>query len=325
MIPNQWYAVLDADEVKVGRPVGVMRMGERLVFWRDSQGRVICQRDLCAHRGAALSAGKVLGDHIQCPFHGLEYDATGRCTVIPANGRDAPVPERFRVHTYPTHEANDFVYLWWGEPHEELPPVPWVSDLDDGFSYGRVRDPWRTHYSRAIENQLDPVHLPFVHYNTIGRGNRALVHGPRVVWEDDNRMSAYVFNEVDRGQRPLKPEEVSTDAFRIEFNFPNLWQNHISDQVRIVVAFVPVDEENTILYLRFYQKFVRLPILRNLVNRLAMPFNLTVAHQDRRVVQTERPKRTHLKMGENLFQGDGPIVAYRMRRQRLLEAAGREQ
>ena len=92
MIPNQWYAVLDSDEVKPGRPVGVTRLGEKLVFWRDSHGRVSCQRDVCAHRGAALSAGKVLGDTVQCPFHGLRYDASGRCTSIPANGKESPVP-----------------------------------------------------------------------------------------------------------------------------------------------------------------------------------------------------------------------------------------
>ena len=324
MIPNQWYAVLDSDEVRPGRPVGVVRLGERLVFWRDSHGRAVCQRDLCAHRGAALSAGKVVGDQVQCPFHGLRYDQSGRCTLIPANGREAPVPERFRVHSYPTIEANGFVYVWWGEAREILPPAPFFQDIGPEFSYGRARDPWKTHYSRCIENQLDPVHLPFVHHNTIGRGNRTVVNGPRTEWVNDDLMFVYVHNQVDTGQRPLKPEQVSRDtAFRLEFQFPNLWQNHISEQVRIVIAFVPVDEENTILYLRFYQSFVRAPVLRDVVNTLSTPFNLIVAHQDRRVVHTQRPRRTFVGMGENLFMGDNPIGAYRARRQKLIDEAGK--
>jgi len=74
-------------------------------------------------------------------------------------------------------------------------------------------------------------------------------------------------------------------------------------------------------YLRCYQRFLRWPVLRDLVARRAMPFNLLVAHQDRRVVRTQRTKRTALKMGQNLFQGNHPIVAHRMRRQKLLGQA----
>jgi hypothetical protein len=66
---------------------------------------------------------------------------------------------------------------------------------------------------------------------------------------------------------------------------------------------------------------MRVPVLRNIVNRLSMPLNTFIAHQDRRVVVTELPKRTTLKMGEKLIQGDWPIVAYRRRREELIEAA----
>jgi hypothetical protein len=85
-----------------------------------------------------------------------------------------------------------------------------------------------------------------------------------------------------------------------------------------------VDDENSILYLRQYQSFMRVPVLRGIVNRLSMPMNTFIAHQDRRVVVTQLPKRTTLKMGEKLIQGDFPIVAYRRRREELIEAAGAE-
>ena len=75
------------------------------------------------------------------------------------------------------------------------------------------------------------------------------------------------------------------------------------------------------LYLRFYQKFVRVPVVRDIVNRLSMPFNAIIAHQDRRIVETQMPKRTELRMGEKLIQGDSPVIAYRRRRQELIEAA----
>ncbi len=112
MIPNQWYAVLESNEVPARRPVGVTRMGEKLVAWRDSQGKLSILPDLCPHRGVALSAGEVRGDCIMCPFHAFEYDTSGRCTVIPANGRTALVPKVFQAQAYPTHEAHGFIFIW---------------------------------------------------------------------------------------------------------------------------------------------------------------------------------------------------------------------
>jgi phenylpropionate dioxygenase-like ring-hydroxylating dioxygenase large terminal subunit len=76
MIPNQWYAILESNEIPKGKPVAVKRLGEMLVFWRTHDGQSACARDLCAHRGAALSRGKVHGDCVACPFHGLEYDTS---------------------------------------------------------------------------------------------------------------------------------------------------------------------------------------------------------------------------------------------------------
>ena len=323
MIPRQWYVVMDSSQVK-SKPVGVVRMGEKLVFWRDTIGKVICLRDKCVHRGVQLSKGRVIDNHLQCPFHGLEYEASGRVTKIPANGKSIPVPERFSVYSYPTYEAYDFIWIWWGgNPAADLKPPRFFSDMDKDFSYAKVYDHWNTHYCRAIENQLDVAHLPFVHHNTIGRGGLTLVDGPGMQWISEDMFFVYFYNRIDDGKPPRKPDEVPVPdpdkEFKLEFIFPNLWQNHITEKVRIVLAFVPVDDENTVLYLRFYQKFVRLPLVSKLVNRLAMPFNLLIAHQDRRVVITQQPKISTLRMNEQLIQADHPIIEYRRRRQELIE------
>jgi phenylpropionate dioxygenase-like ring-hydroxylating dioxygenase large terminal subunit len=325
VIPKQWYVVMDSTQVK-DRPVGVVRMGEKLVFWRDSSGEVSCLRDKCVHRGVQLSKGKVIKDHIRCPFHGLEYDSSGKVTVIPANGKNTPVPERFQVLSYPTYEAHSFIWIWWGDnPPGGLQPPRFFTDIDDSLSYGRAYDHWNAHYSRVIENQLDAAHLPFVHYNTIGRGHRTIVDGPFFQWLDGDMFYVFVHNRVEDGTPPLKPEQMPTPDpvkdFKLEFIFPNLWQNYIDEKVRVMVAFVPVDQENTILYLRFYQGFMRVPVLRDLIARLSTPFNFIITHQDRRVVVTQQPKASALQIGEQLFQADRPIIEYRRRRQELMEKA----
>jgi phenylpropionate dioxygenase-like ring-hydroxylating dioxygenase large terminal subunit len=320
MIRNQWYVVLESGEVGQ-RPIGVTRLGEKLIFWRDADGAVHAAADRCPHRGVALSLGKVRDNHLQCPFHGFEYDSTGQCVLIPANGRGGVVPGAMRLKSYPTHEAHGLIWIWWGRPVPgELPAPAFFEGLDEGFYYASAHDPWSTHYSRAIENQLDVVHLPFIHRNTIGRGNRTLVDGPLVQWKGERMLYTYVFNRIDDGRPPRKPRELSPKAstsVHLEFIFPNLWQNYISPDVRILAAFVPVDKGHTLLYLRFYQRFVRVPILGQLVARLSMPGNLYIAHEDRRVVVTHQPAVSGLKIGEILIQGDLPIIEYRRKRAEL--------
>lgn len=321
MIRNQWYAVLESNEVGT-KPVGVRRMAEDLVFWRDSQGQIACAVDLCPHRGVALSTGAIVNDHLQCPFHGFEFDHSGACVLIPANGRNGVIPAAMRLRRYPVHEDHGFIWIWWGEEEPTEEPL-FFDNIDDSFAYGSAHDPWNAHYSRVIENQLDVVHLPFVHRNSIGRGNRTVVDGPLVRWEGDRMLYTYLFNRLDDGAPPRKPGDIRVEEARsvhLEFIMPNLWQNYISDDVRIVAAFVPVDGEHTLLYLRFYQRFLTAPVLGNLVAKLAMPFNLRVAHEDRRVVQTQQPKASGLKIGETLIQGDLPIIEYRRKRAALQRA-----
>jgi phenylpropionate dioxygenase-like ring-hydroxylating dioxygenase large terminal subunit len=194
-----------------------------------------------------------------------------------------------------------------------LPEIPFFKDLRQGFAYGQFTETWPVHYTRAIENQLDVVHLPFVHYNSIGRGCRTLVNGPVVTWED-NLMTFYVDNVVDDGRtKPLKPQEIPDyrDLFSLQLQMPNLWQNRIGDKVRIVAVFAPVDDTHTRIYLRFYQSFMTLPILRGIIGRLSNIGNRYILHQDRRVVVTQRPVKSGLHMGENLVQGDAPIIEFR--------------
>lgn len=327
MIRNQWYVVLESNEVKPNRLMGVTRLGERLVFWRTQAGQVACMRDLCPHLGAQLSQGRVLHDHLTCPFHGFEYDVSGQCVYLPAYGSAGSIPKAMRTAGYPTHEANGLIWIYWGEPQGELQPPRFFESIGDDFSYQSFRQHWPVHYSRMVENQLDVMHLPFVHATTIGRGGRMVVDGPLVRLQDD-LLEVWVYNRLDDGTPPRKAEDLPQPDRRpfLQFRFPNLWHNWISDDVRITIAFVPVDEENGLLYGRFYQRFMRAPVLRNLVNLGGTLSSRYIAYQDWRIVSHQLPKKTSLKkMGEKLTQSDRAILTYRKRRQELLEAAGQAQ
>ncbi len=313
MIQNQWYAVLPSKKVPKGRLVAVRRLNLDLVLFRDEKGELGCVVDQCPHRGVALSHGKLKGNCVQCPFHGLEFDGKGQCRLVPAIGRATKTDlGRYNVKSCAVREANGIVYLWNGEASTATDgPLPWFADfVDDSYSMSEIEDPWNTHYSRAIENQLDVVHLPFVHHNTIGRGNRTLVHGPKVVFED-GRIVTSANNEVDVGQE-IRPEaECTINSTYLMFRFPNVWMNHISDKIKVAVYFAPVDDENTILYLRFYGKATGLRPLNAFMAWTGKYANRVIERQDKRVVVTQKPKASEYRSGEKLVPGDRPIVVYR--------------
>jgi len=195
------------------------------------------------------------------------------------------------------------------------------------MAYTTLRDHWANHYARAIENQLDAVHLPFIHNTTIGRGNKTLVNGPLAVeeshWPGDHLINLWVYNEVDNGKRPKKPSELPQPNRRpfLQFRYGNIWHNWIADGIRVMIAFAPIDLENTMMYIRYYHT-VRFPVLRQVTGWIGSLANLVIERQDRRVVITQRPARPDLGTGEILIQGDNPIILYRKIRRALIEGNG---
>jgi phenylpropionate dioxygenase-like ring-hydroxylating dioxygenase large terminal subunit len=320
MIYNQWYVILESKELKKQTPLRIKRLSENMVLWRDKKNEVSCIADECCHRGASLSCGRIVNGNLECPFHGFIYDKSGNVKVVPANGKNKPVPETMNVRAYRTYENYGFIWLWWGE-NELIKGDPFFFKELESFSYSSFKDHWNVHYSRAIENQLDVVHLPFVHKTTIGRGNKTLVNGP-VVIRDKELLTFYVNNVVDDGKTvPFKPDEIADyeNLFHLQFHYPNIWQNFISDKIRAFAAFVPVDEENSIIYIRYYQNLIRIPLFKEFFNYIGKISSLIILRQDKRIVITQLPKKSTLKMDERLIMGDKPIIEYRKHRQELID------
>ncbi|MFM7272296.1 MAG: Rieske 2Fe-2S domain-containing protein, partial [Gammaproteobacteria bacterium] len=144
--------------------------GRRLALFRDSGGTARAIDATCPHRGADLALGKVEGDSISCPFHGISFDGCGRCTRVPSQSADDPIPARLRTTAYPVRELGGLVWIWpdsESEPGFE-PRVPGFLSLPA---------PWRGLLSRSrlctgsylnsLENALDDSHLAFIHTATI--------------------------------------------------------------------------------------------------------------------------------------------------------------
>jgi phenylpropionate dioxygenase-like ring-hydroxylating dioxygenase large terminal subunit len=310
VVPDRWYVILESKEVS-HTPLKVTRLKQKLVLWRDAQGRICCTDDACPHRGAALSLGQVVDGCIECPFHGFRFAADGQCTKIPANGPKRPIPAAMRVRAWTVCEAHGFIWLWFGTAPNPLLPVPWFKELDERFIYGSFTDDWPIHYTRAIENQLDFTHLPFAHRTTIGRGL-------------PEHLDILMDIQGDRIRVTYDPTTYDAKGFFIEFVGPNVWLNRLSDAAFATIAFVPIDEENTKLYLRFYQRFVTLPGLGWLACAMANLSNRFILSQDKRIVLTQEPRRSDLGMAEVLVSSDRPIAFYRRWRATLLRGGGED-
>jgi vanillate O-demethylase monooxygenase subunit len=140
---------------------------EPVVLFRSAEGAPIALEDRCCHRQAPLSMGKLTGNIVQCPYHGLQFDTTGKCVKVPSQDM---VPASARVRSYPVVEKNHWIWLWPGDPAKADPAL--IEDfhwMDDpawrfGGSYLHVEG----NYQLVIENLLDTTHLPFLHPDTLG-------------------------------------------------------------------------------------------------------------------------------------------------------------
>ena len=117
-----WHPVAYADVITA--PHATTLLGEPLVLWRDARGAVHAFRDVCVHRGTALSLGRVDGNEIVCAYHGWRYGADGACTAIPQLAEPTRVPARARAVVYAVCERYGVVWVALAEPAWPIPDVP---------------------------------------------------------------------------------------------------------------------------------------------------------------------------------------------------------
>ena len=288
-LPSAWYAFLDSKEIK-DKPLGITRFGESLVVWRDSSGQVNVFQDSCPHRLAKLSLGEIKDSCIVCPFHGFEYDSDGKCRYVPETKAAAV---NLTVHKYQTVEQYGFIWIWWGEM-QSTAELPWFDGLKEGFVYAGFEETWPVHFSRSVENQLDYAHLPFVHKNSIGGNTDPSAN--REFEMDETSIKVYMDKYKGSGY--------------FEFKLGNVWQLVIGKNLRLTLAFVPVDENTTKLYQRTYQCFVKLPLLGKLICSLFNQTNKIILRQDYEVVTSQAQPKDDWK-DEKLFPSDKAIMHFR--------------
>jgi phenylpropionate dioxygenase-like ring-hydroxylating dioxygenase large terminal subunit len=305
-VQKGWHVIADVRELGGAKPLGLRRFGEDWVLWRDAKGGPVAMQDRCPHRAAKLSLGQVQDGEIRCPYHGIRFDGQGACTHVPELGRAAP---GLRAPTVPAVEANGFVWVWIGGGAQAEGSPPWFEDRAAPFVFTRFEETWPTAHTLWIENELDVTHLPFVHARTIGRGR------------DPRSPSRFEFD--DQGIRIFfdqRNPDSRTQGF-IDFRFPGLWQLGMSQAMYQIIAFVPIEEAVTKIYLRTYRSFATHALLRPVVDPVLNWFNTRVLSEDRQVVLSQRPDAPAGNPPDILIGQDAAIRRYRSLTEAFVETA----
>jgi len=160
---NRWHPVCPSRFV-TDKPVGLYRLGLKLVLWRGSAGTLHVQEDHCPHRGAPLSAARHLGNRLACIYHGVEVSGDGTVVSVPGSPGCA-LEGKKAVKTYPSTELKGAVFIYVGDalhpdPVKFEPPPQLASDEYDAFL---CYTEWRTPYRYMVDNNLDPMHGAFLH------------------------------------------------------------------------------------------------------------------------------------------------------------------
>lgn len=160
-----WHMVGWGDEFPQGEAVPRDYFGMRLAFFRGQDGKVRCLDAFCPHLGADLSAGKVFGNELQCPFHNWQYHGdTGQCVKIPYCDK---IPAKARTRAFEVREMNDTVLIWFdpegGAPDYEIPVLEDYNAKGWTQGWRRFRITIKTHPREVIENTVDKGHLLPIH------------------------------------------------------------------------------------------------------------------------------------------------------------------
>ena len=162
MLMDVWYMGAWAYEVSE-TPFSRRLLGNAMVFFRKKDGDVVALRDRCAHRFAPLSRGKVIDDHIQCPYHGLMFDASGQCVASPLHG---DTPSTVRVQSFPIVQQDGIVWFWPGDPQKcDRSLIPDFSYLLDTRTFRHVFG-WTqidSHFELETDNLMDLSHVTMLH------------------------------------------------------------------------------------------------------------------------------------------------------------------
>ncbi|MBE48639.1 MAG: (2Fe-2S)-binding protein [Euryarchaeota archaeon] len=320
-LSNCWHPVAYSEEIGGESPFPAKLLGESIVVWREENGQPHAMRDLCIHRGTALSLGHLVDDCIVCPYHGWRYDSTGACVLIPQTANEN-VPSKARVDSYHCQERYGLIWVAMANPIYPLPSVPELEN-DDWQVIHTGPYEWDCDASRQVENFTDFGHFPWVHPGLLGDVNRPEV--PDHTVEVKDHVLHYTV---------VRPEATNTDDFPVFANEETVaperrsrYELHCPYTIALRLGW---GGEKGMVYFFASQPISKdscrgyCIVARNYdfdkPEKLIQDFEDTIFSQDKHVVLSQRPEMVPFDLADELhLKFDAVAVNYRrtMEKERL--------
>jgi len=299
---NHWYVVAASAEVET-QPLGVTLWQRAIALYRDRQGQIHALEDACPHRYVKLSDGCVVGDYLECAYHGWQINTQGQCAHVPYLESHQKLPN-CQVKTYPVKEQDGFIWLFPGDPvlasQVELMGIPEWDHLNWIASYTVIDT--HSHFSYLIENLMDMYH-GHLHNNWQAWSGAVL----ESLEETGDRVSAHYqsqnYYRIDKIWSVLQLfipalRQLHPDPLDVSYVYPH-WRSRLGDDFKIYCLFCPVSPSHTRAYLvhftslNAFHRLHKLPLRfrRFIKNRLfnsAKKLLEGLVEQDIRMIEQEQ-------------------------------------
>ena len=304
ILVNDWHVVARSSDMRGNEVRPARLLGQDLVLWRSNEG-LRAWKDLCLHRGARLSGGRVQDGCLVCPYHGWNYDATGQCVRIPAHPSQTP-PTRAHATTYHISESYGLLWVCLGTPTKE---VPLFFEWKDASFRKVVAGPYlfKAHGPRVVENFLDVGHFPFVHAGLLGDPGHTEI--------SDYEVETTADGIVARDIRAWQPDPDGTGhpaevkyTFRVLRPLTSYFvKGDRERKFSIFSCVTPVDERESVAWL-----ILALNYASETSDEQLRSFQDVVSAQDIPIVESQRPELLPLDLQAELhLRSDRTAIAYR--------------
>ncbi len=291
-----WHPIARSADIQE-TPQPFMLLEERLVAFRTASG-VSVFKDLCIHRGSALSLGRVIDDSIECPYHGWRYGPDGACVRIPSLPEGSTIPVKARAISYDARQAFGLVWVAL-----EPPLAPFPDFLDEyaadgpGFRLAFVDQyDWNVDAGRAVENFLDVAHFPFIHENTLGTRDHTVVSEHSIQADDYSMRYTYLQEE------PADPSTGVGEIMALKYFYRAPYTVHLQRQTphadfSVFSLFAsPTTRQSSRLFVTFGRNFDLDPES----DARYIAFSNMVMCQDKAVVESVHPEEIPVDLREEL-------------------------
>jgi phenylpropionate dioxygenase-like ring-hydroxylating dioxygenase large terminal subunit len=234
-------------------PMRLRLLGEDLIAFRDTGGRLGLLANSCAHRGASLFYGRNEDNGLRCVYHGWKYDVTGQCVDMPNEPDESNFKDKIRQKAYATQERNGIVWAYLGP--RQAPDLPGLPDLESNMVDPEATEIWTAmrncNYMQALEGDIDTSHLGFLHLGAI-RPDEAPPKSFNYYTVSDKKPRYHVM-DTDAGTMyaAYRPAEEDTYYYRFaQFLMPCFTMiptNSLGTQI-IFRAWVPLDDNHTMFW-----------------------------------------------------------------------------